>query len=75
MSCLHAKRTKPSLFRVRAEGSQEIIGEAMIEVCLQCCHTTGNVKNGSLFNPKGPFPFVAPTGHDIEEHARKALLG
>lgn len=73
MSCLHKKRTRPSPFSVRAKGSQEIIAEATIEVCLECCHVKGFVKNGSLFDPLGPFPFEAFGGKNIEHHAREAL--
>ena len=71
-TCTHVF-LKPQPWRVRAEGSQIIIGEASVRVCRECCHAQGTVKTGSLYYPTEPVAFEAPEGRDIEGHARRAL--
>lgn len=72
--CTHDNFTRPQTFRVRAEGSQEIIGEGLMQVCLNCCFTRGTVKSGSMWKNLPAAMFTAEGGHDIEGHARRALL-
>ena len=73
MTCTHARRTVPSKMPIKAEGSQEIVGEATLRVCLTCGHVEGHVTNGSLFNPSGKLPLSCPGDADIGLEARKAL--
>lgn len=72
MTCQHARRTVPSKMPIKAEGSQEIVGEATLRVCLTCGHVEATVTNGSLFNPSD-VPFEVEPNGDIGGQARKAL--
>jgi hypothetical protein len=74
-TCLHAQRSVPHVMLVKADGSQEIIGEATLRVCLECGHVEGTVSNGSHFNPSGNLPLTVPKGVDIGVAARKVLWG
>ena len=73
MTCWHAQRTVPSTLPIKAEGSQEIIGEATIRVCLACGQVEGTVSNGSLFNPSGSLPLTVPPEGNIGVEARRVL--
>jgi hypothetical protein len=60
---------------IKAEGSQEIIGEATLRVCLEYGQVEGTVTNGSGFNPSGKLPFTVEPYRNIGDEARKALRG
>jgi hypothetical protein len=72
--CPHPLWTVPVTMPIKAEGSQEIIGEATLQVCCECGHTKGTVSNGSGFNPSGNLPIEFPGDADIGQEARKILL-
>ena len=72
LPCPHTARTRPITHHVRAEGTQEIVGEATFTICCKCSHVEGTVHNGSLFDPKGPFRFEGQEGR-FEVPARMAL--
>ncbi len=73
--CTHPTWTVPGPVPIKAEGSQEIIGVAQLQVCLKCGHSKGYVSNGSGFNPSGKVPLDFPGDSDIGVEARKALNG
>jgi len=72
-TCWHTHRSVPHTIPIKAEGSQEIIGEATLRVCLECGQVEGSVSNGSLLNPSGSLPLTVPKGIDIGVAARKVL--
>lgn len=72
-NCQHSRHSKPHKIYVRGVDTDQFIGEAIIDVCLECCHTKGVVKTGLLFNP-AETPFEVADGRNIERHAREALL-
>ena len=71
--CWHSLRSVPHTVRIKAEDSQEIIGEATIWVCFECGQVEGVVSNGSLLNPSGDLPLTVPPKGDIGVEARKVL--
>jgi hypothetical protein len=71
--CQHTRKTIPQTMHIKAEGSQEIVGTATIQVCLECSQVEGTVSNESLFNPMVPVPFTVEPNGDIGVEARKAL--
>ena len=73
MLCWHTHRSVPHTFLIKAEGSQEIIGEAIVQVCFECGQAEGTVSNGSLLNPSGKLPLEVPADGDIGVEARKVL--
>lgn len=74
LTCQHAHRTVPSVVYVKAEGSQEIVGEATLRVCLDCGQAEGVVSNGSHFNPSGMIPITVPPYGNLGYYARKSLV-
>lgn len=58
---------------IKAKDSQEIIGQAVIRVCLACGQIEGMVSNGSLFDPSGSLPLSVPPKGDIGDEARRVL--
>lgn len=91
-TCTHTRLSVPHTLNVRrgpfpsAEGSQEIIGVATVQVCLDCAYMTGTVSNGSLLRPVtvefSSQPEPQSTIYDTmrrwrawEVTAREALLG
>ena len=73
MTCLHIVRTVSSTIPIKAECSQEIIGEATIRVCLACGQIEGTVSNGSLLNHSGNLPLTVPPEGNIGVEARRVL--
>lgn len=71
--CPHPLWTVPTRMPIKAEGSQEIVGEATLQVCCECGHVKGHVSNGSLLNPSVKLPIEFPGDADIGTEARKAL--
>lgn len=71
--CHHPLWTVPAKMPIKAEGSQEIVGEATLQVCIECGFTKGTVSNGSGFAPSGNLPIELPGDVDIGLVARKAL--
>lgn len=67
--CKHPKTTIKQHHRIRRAGSQEIIAEAEIVVCLTCYHSMGTVYT-TWDKEKS---FEAGLGEHFEEAARKAL--
>lgn len=74
MICWHTHRSVPHTLLIKAEGSQEIIGEASLRVCLECGQAEGTVSNGSLFTPSGRLPLEVPADGDLGVEARKVLV-
>ena len=72
-NCPHTQWTVPGPVPIKAEGSQEIIGVATLQVCLKCGYVKGYVSNGSGFTPSGKLPIEFPGDADIGVEARKAL--
>lgn len=71
--CQHPRWTVPIKMLIKAEDSQEIIGEALLQVCCDCGHTKGVISNGSGFNPSGNIPFICPIEANLGYEARKVL--
>jgi hypothetical protein len=67
--CKHPKTTIKQHHYIRREGSQEIIAEAEIVVCLTCYHSMGTVYTTGDKEK----PFEAALGVHFEDAARKAL--
>jgi hypothetical protein len=72
--CWHTHRSVPHTIRIKAEGTQEIIGEATIRVCFECGQAEGTVSNGSLLTPSGSKALTVPADGDIGVEARKILV-
>lgn len=69
--CLHGVRTvKSSPVRILKEGSQEILGEMDVRICLNCAHVKGTFSNGSMFYPI-KFDFEGDTWELAVEGVRK----
>jgi hypothetical protein len=72
--CNHAIRTVPGPpLYVKAENSQEFIGEVSVRICLNCEHTIGKATNGSLFRPFS-FDFEGDTFDQAFAVAREKLI-
>lgn len=71
--CPHTNWTVPGPVPIKAEGSQEIVGIAYLQVCLECARVKGYVVSNSGFNPSGKLPIEFPGDADIGVEARKAL--
>jgi len=71
--CSHPRWTVPGKLPIKAENSQEIVGVATVQVCLECSHVKGYASNDSGFNPSGKVPIEFPGDADIGVEVRKAL--
>jgi len=60
LSCNHENLSTQHMRRVTDPVTQEIVAEAIVRVCLDCGHTAGTLRNGSLFEPRRPTTFACP---------------
>lgn len=73
MDCQHPNWTRPQTIPIHANQSQEIIGEFMHQVCLDCGWVRGEFTHGSTFSPT-KLPVSAKTWELAIELIKLAVL-
>lgn len=58
--CQHPRWTVPIKMLIKAEDSQEIIGEALLQVCCDCGHTKGGHLERVRLQPLWEHPLHLP---------------